>query len=241
MKHVLLPLLFTVAPLSAWSEFSLTSVRYQPLVVQLEAFSSIAQDLEPRLEAPVQVQVIEFDEVDAYLLNTRPGQFIELPSQLATQAFDADWLPVMVYDTPVRLGIYRNPEGTGPVTRLATPPQQSLAAAAARVLMPDAEYFERDTHTDCLRATFSDAIDGCLTAPFFVNQYQQRFDIELQVVTPPIDFPPPILFASPLTSSEVIKALQQTPLPILNNSFTYVAPANPTLEADYRSAYLATQ
>lgn len=219
MKKITLLALFLSLPAAA---LEWVQVRNQSDRVVARQALLFADRLEVRVGNEVEVRLIGFDEVSSLLAEGGVPKMVSLPPVFFRAAVDAGWEPLMGWQPEIAIGLYQTEERTT-IRRLGTPPIEAIASKLATLVYPDEvdEIVAHRDHTSCIRAVITAEVDGCVTAPFFVAQYADRFDVELTQVGELFPLPPPVLFASPEVSDAVRLAVTSKPLGT-GGRFTFV-------------------
>lgn len=218
MKNLAFALAYLILPASA---VELIQVKNQTDQVVSRQVIAVSDQLGERLGTEVGIRLVSFAQVADLLTDTRDPALVTLPPVFFAAAIDAGWTPLMGYQPDIALGTYQLEPG--PIKQLGTPPAESLAARLSQAVYPD-EVDERlplRDHTSCIRAVITARVDGCVTAPFFVKQYLDRFGITLNLVGELYPLPPPVLFANATVTTAQRAAVTASTIEA-GGRFTYV-------------------
>lgn len=218
MKNLAFVLAYLILPASA---VELIQVKNQTDQVVSRQGLAVSDQLTERLGTEVAIRLVSFAQVTDLLADTRDPALVTLPPVFFAAALDAGWAPLMGYQPDIALGMYQLEPG--PIERLGTPPAESLAARLSQAVYPhpvDERLPLRD-HTSCIRAVITARVDGCVTAPFFVKQYLDRFGITLNLVGELYPLPPPVLFANEAVTASQRMAVTASSIQA-GGRFTYV-------------------
>lgn len=194
---------------NAWSLYQTGT---QTVRSNQEALAFATDQFASRLGLEMSNGLVPFDQVRPFLANQTSPTLFEVLPQFVPTALALGWRPVLKFQPAIQLGIYQVDRQSVSLARLATPPSNSLAAMAASRLAPRASVFNTDSHTECIRAVVVGTADGCLTAPYFAEQYQERFGINLWVRDALVTMPSPLIMANVDLPTSMRQALESAPL-----------------------------
>ncbi|MGB0957531.1 MAG: hypothetical protein ACPGUF_03570, partial [Litorivicinus sp.] len=207
-----------------------------------------ADRLQAILSEPVSASVVPFDGVTERATPAPLEPVLAaFPPVFFPALVKAGWTPIMRYDVDLAIQLYQD-EGRdlSPDSWVSTPPVETTAAAMAPMVLKAAGVEGTGitasmSHSACIRAVVARTADGCVTAPYFVKRYAQRFNIELIPVGEPVPIPPVALFASPGVTDQQIGHIKRELVTLVDGGFTY----RPFVDGDelaYQPMYeLATQ
>ena len=156
-------------------------------------------------------------------LNKMSGQevIVSLPPSYYFSAREKGMIPLMRYKADLLLGLYQDPlRGDVLIKTVATPPKSSTAALVAKSLTDErVTTLETQSHTACIRMVVAGQADACATGQFFIDQYAERFGIELVPRDELSAVPPVVLFVSPDIPKTERDLIAQSPL--TNGFFEY--------------------
>lgn len=211
-------------------------VAYESRPVAAESALTAAERLSKIVRAPVASRLVPFAEMAAILARTPDKPVVaEFPPIFFHALVDAGWRPIMRYRANLSIQLYRD-AGTDIAgdALIFTPPGVTTAAAMAPAVLDQsnlggARLQTTSTHTACIRGVVAGYAQGCVTAPFFVDAYAERFDIALEAVGPSLPIPPPALFVTAAVSETQIVQIQANLTELKVAGF----PLRPFIEMDF--------
>ncbi|WP_420550443.1 hypothetical protein [Litorivicinus lipolyticus] len=211
-------------------------VAYESRPVAAESALTAAERLSQIVRAPVASRLVPFTDVAAILARHPEAPVIaEFPPIFFHALVDAGWRPIMRYRANFSIQIFRD-VGTDIAHDglMFTPPRSTTAAAMAPAVLNQsvlglARLQAAVSHTACIRGVVAGYAQGCVTAPFFVNAYADRFGIALEAVGPSLQTPPPVLFVTQAVSETQIVQIQAN----LTESKVAGFPLRPFIEMDF--------
>ncbi len=204
------------------------AVGYESQLISAEQALEAADRLQAILSEPVSTSVVPFDGVTERATPAPLEPVLAaFPPVFFPAVVKAGWTPIMRYEADLAIQLYHD-EGRdlSPDSWVSTPPVETTAAAMAPMVLESAGIdgagiTAAKSHSACIRAVVARVADGCVTAPYFVQRYAQRFDIELIPVGEPVPIPPVALFASPGVDDQQISQIKRELVTLVDGGFTY--------------------
>ena len=225
MRTLIIGLLGFSVSLFSQAEVEYWKIAFQPVSVESDVSAQQLDALSSAARQPLRPSIVLLADMTGKLsaVSAEQSVLVAVPPSLYYTALDLGWVPILRYQRDLAVGMYRLP-GTQerPIERLGTPPRASTAALIASSFLsqpvPTVAY---DTHTDCIRGVVISEIDACVAGTFFVQQYAERFELQLEQVGKVRLIPPVVFFGSPGLPAQVGQRLQEQPIQI--GDFTAVA------------------